>query len=401
MRPRAWLLILSFALAVVLSGISCYDDDYWDDDDYCHYDQNGYWHCHDDDDDFHHAHARTDGVVIVLITDHPMADVTAFYVTITEVTLFETETGPVSLYRSETGLRLDLLSLRGSSGGRLHELLAARALASGVYDSIRLTLRDPAVTLSSGEVLEGPDLDLAGNGRIDIDLAEHLLLGPDETIHVVLDIDVPASIGSAPLSERGKVSPVVLADVLYADIEKEARLRTDVGGTLHERDPESGLYRLELPEERGEVRARVLDEAEILDRALRPAPSGVLSAGSEVVARGVLRAREVDLERIALDPGPGRVPQPGELEPPAVPLTAPIEGSVASVAPDERTLIVAVDGTPRSITVPPDAPIVVVEVSDDGLRQSSILLRQVEVGANVKVQVDSGSPRLVIVTRDG
>lgn len=403
MRPRAWLLFLGFAVAVVLSGISCYDDDYWDDDDYCHYDQNGFWHCHDDD-DFHHARAETDGVVIVLITDEPADDVSAFYVTITEVTLFETETGPVSVYRSETGLRLDLLSLQGSPGAPLHELLALRHLASGVYDSIRLTLRDPAVVLSSGAVLESPEIDLAGEGRIDIDLAEHLLLGPDETIHVILDVDVPASIGSAVPSGRGELRPVVLVDVLYANLDDEARLRTDVEGTLQERDSKSGLFRLELPEERGELHVRVLDDSEILDQAFAPVPPGALSAGSRVIARGVLRPTgEVDVEKMAVDPGPGRSLRPADRERASTSLTAPIVGTVMRVLPEERTLIVDVDGEKRIVTMSPDTAIVVVEASDGGLRQTSIPLRQVDVGADVTVQGGDadGPARLVVVTTDG
>ena len=158
MRSRVLIPLVVLCVLGMLTGISCYDDD-------CHrhyHGNTGIWHCHDDD--FHSGHSHQTSEVVVLITDHPIEDVDAFLVTISEVQLIDEDAGPMWVYRSDTGRRVDLLSLRGSRSSRLYDLLASQEVPAGVYDSIRLTVRDPVMVLDSGEVLEGARIDLAGHG---------------------------------------------------------------------------------------------------------------------------------------------------------------------------------------------------------------------------------------------
>ncbi len=417
MRARVLLLLLCFCVAGMLS--SCYDDD-------CHYHSHGgFWHCHDD---HHHSdHVHHSSQVFLLITDHPIDDVDAFFVTITEVTFIEEEAGPMSVYRSDAGRRIDLLSLRGSRSTRLYDLLAIQELPPGVYGSIRLTVRDPALILSSGEVLDGSEIDLAGNGSIEIGLPEPVLLGPDETVYVVLDFDVSSSLTSKENSEgfgRGIIRPLILADVLYDDIEDEILTPTDLRGRLAQRDPETGLFTLELSEERGALDFRLSEEAEILDRYLNPASVNALTLGSDVRVRGYLTAAgQLDAESVALEPVPSlketrldetrldetrghdghaaRLPRGSESDGAvsvARPAT-PVRGTVSRVAPGHQALVLHVDGSPRTIEISPDTTIVLVEISEEGLWQTSIPIREVDIGANVVVHGDVGLPvRLVVVT---
>ena len=114
MRSRVLPLLLCFCLAGMLSSISCYDDD-------CHYHSHGsLWHCHGSSHNSGHVHSSSR--VALLVTDHPLDEIDAFLVTITEVTFIEEEAGPMSVYRSDTGRRIDLLSLRGSRSTRRYDL---------------------------------------------------------------------------------------------------------------------------------------------------------------------------------------------------------------------------------------------------------------------------------------
>ncbi len=333
----------------------------------------------------------------------------------------------MSVYRSDTGRRVDLLSLRGSRSTRLYDLLAIQEIPPGVYGSIRLTVRDPTLILSSGEVLDGSEIDLAGNGSIEIDLTEPALLGPDETVYVVLDFDVSSSVTRADNSEgsgRGIIRPLILVDVLYDDVEDEILTPTDLTGRLARRDPETGLFTLELSEDRGTLDFRLSEDSEILDGSLEPASVSALTLGSDVRVRGYLTAAgDLAAERVALEPLPSldetrseetrldetrghdghaaRLPRGAESDGAvsvARPAT-PVRGTVSGVALEDRALVLDVDGSPRTIEISPDTTIVLVEVSEEGLWQTSIPIREVDLGANVVVHGNVGLPaRLVVVT---
>jgi len=397
------------------SSIECNDD--------CHDHHDGhghsYRHCHDNDhhDDDGHDHQSTQ--VTVLVTDHPIDDVDAFLVTITEVTFLEENDGPTSVYSSDTGRRIDLLSLRGSRGAQLYDLLAVEDLPTGVYDSIQLTLRDPVIFLSSGEVLAGSKIDLAGDGRIEIDLTtEPVILEPDEPVYVILDFDVSASVVIAEDpdgSTRRDVRPVILVNVLYDDVEDVVLTPTDLRGRLTSRDPATGIFTLELPDDRGTLDFRLVARSLILDRFMNPISEEALTLGSEMRVRGYpTNTGDLEIERIVLEPHLsaretawrigneallGRGLEAGAS---IAVVPEPIQGIVTGVAPlDDALMILEANGFSRRVRLTPKTTIVVVEIDAEGLWQTSIPLLDVEIGMNIVVHQDAGfAARLVVVTSD-
>ena len=150
-----------------------------------------------------------------------------------------------------------------------------------------------------------------------------------------------------------------------------------------------------------------------------PRDVNALTLGSDVRVRGYLTAAgDLAAERVALEPIPSlketrldetrghdghaaRLPRGAESDGAvsvARPAT-PVRGTVSGVAPGHQALVLHVDGSPRTIEISPDTTIVLVEISEEGLWQTSILFRDVDIGANVEVHGDVGLPvRLVVVT---
>jgi hypothetical protein len=407
-------------VAGVLLGGSCY---YSNNDCHDHYDSfhdDHYRHCHNNG---HHGdghHSSSSSQVTVLVTDHPIDDVDAFLVTITNVTFIREDDEPMSVYRSDSGRRIDLLSLRGDHGSQLYDLLATEDLPPGAYDSIQLTVRDPVLFLSSGGMLEGDEIDLVGDGEIEIALSQELILEADRAVHVVLDFDVSSSVFMSEDSDgspRRGVRPIILVDVLYDDVEDVILTPNDLRGRLRARDPDTELLGLELPNDRGTLELRLLAGPELVDRWSNPVSEDALTPGSNVRVRGYLSNEgELEVESLELEPSAsgaenrGRVrndgyrPSSAEVVAAAAagPIPTAVQGIVTDVMLGEGSLVLLeADGSRRRIWISPDTTIVFVEASDEGLWQTSAPLWEVEIGMHGVVQGDVGFPaRVVVVTAD-
>jgi len=297
LRSAAVLLTVLFGVGLV----SCEHDD----DDDCHtHVSNGLLitHCHDDDDfhfddDDHHHHIEGEvdnGQVVIVVTDNETPELSAFHVTLHEAALQSSEVEPQTVYASPQGQRVDLLSLRGSSETRLFEFLVGRTqVRPGTYESIRLTLSDPALTLRSGEVVDGAQVSLVSEGKIDIGFSEPLALGPGELAYLILDFDVERSLSRVPADTSGdgptwSFRPLVLIDVVREDAAAEITTPVMVTGRVTDLGEGAEAFTLELADGRGRVDVALIAGSTVLGQDLETADVTAVRVGDSITVRGAL-----------------------------------------------------------------------------------------------------------------
>ena len=263
-----------------------YDDDDFDDDDFDDdFDDDDF----DDDDIYGCSYivivGQSRGGVVVLLTDRPRSDIASARVNIADLTLESREVDPEPLYRWDSGHTVDLVPLRGTPDTRIHEVVASRGgIRPAVYDSIRLTVREPSIVLSTGETLGPADIHLVGGGNMLVDFAEPLILGPSDVVYIVLDFDLERSFpdGGPAGGPRWTLRPIILADMLREDVGRSVKAPTDLTGVVARVGRKGDTFDMELSEGRGALEVRLAPGAVVRGEGSAPA----IREGSRVLARG-------------------------------------------------------------------------------------------------------------------
>lgn len=237
------------------------------------------------------------GTVAVLLSDAPIGQWDQAIATVTSVQLLG-DGAPVTIFSgSQT---LDLLKLSDFS-----ELFAVSGdVPVGEYDKIRLQVSDLVlndIDPATGAVMDNEDVQLVGNGKIDLNPRGPFTVGEDEVIIVELDFDMAKSL---KLTDTGSGN-FIMRPVVFVDISTEratARL-SRVHGTIRSIDADVGEFELCQTEFAsgdangtfGDEHCMIVgvdDDTALFDRDAEPIELDDLTEDDEVTVIGRLHALE-------------------------------------------------------------------------------------------------------------
>jgi hypothetical protein len=172
------------------------------------------------------------GKVALLVTDAPTEDFDHILMSFDQVTLLG-DGGQVGIYPQSAGdgeITIDLLALR-----EVADLAFIRDVPAGTYSKMRLHVT--GIDLVKGDV-HSP-VDLAANGKVDLNPQGDFQIMAGQTLFIQLDIDANRSF-QAHQSGNGSwhFRPVVFMDI-FGDFRRLVRIHGDVNGTALDSDPAS------------------------------------------------------------------------------------------------------------------------------------------------------------------
>ena len=135
----------------------------------------------------------------LFLTDHPIENADAIWVTISEINVHKEEEGFFTLWEGEEPLEYDLLTLRDTE-----VLVLEHTLKAGTYTQIRL------VVASGQIVIDGETYDMiVPSSEVKIPLVFNIMDG--DVVEIVLDFEAENSIHvvNAGQSEQYILSPVI------------------------------------------------------------------------------------------------------------------------------------------------------------------------------------------------
>lgn len=355
--------------------------------------------------------SNTEGTrVHVVVVDAPREDIRAFYLTITEIAFVDDDFAHRVVYESRRGHRVDLFALRRSAQGRPFDLATWGAtLPESRFDRIRISVRDPEIVLSTGEVVPSSAIDTIGNGKIERVLAAPVHTVPGETLYLLLDFDLESSLEHDPGRFRPWVyRPVLLVRCTSGHPPELTRSTVEVSGRIHDMNAARGTFDLDLDGERGVCDLALRQGALVFDAGSIVVPPGSVADGMEgtvhatLTAEGKLEALSVHLsQRLRAT---GKTVKSMETPPaPPSPLSAAgtIRGTVLSrMSPSGRVPVVNPANNAYDLLITPETDILLLEELPGRLRQTPIPARSLRPGQRVQAVRAAGKEetcRVVLV----
>ena len=153
--------------------------------------------------------ASQTGTIALLLTDGPAEEFSEVQVTVNEVSLLSDGQPPIIVSNEQP--RVNLLALQ-----EVDDLfMIHQKVPAGLYSKIRLRVSNPRFVTLDGNVIDGVQIDLVADGKIDLVARHPFEVSPGKILVIRLDLDANKSILIHPSqSGRFQFRPVVFVEIL-------------------------------------------------------------------------------------------------------------------------------------------------------------------------------------------